>query len=132
VLAVVVLMLVLGMSVGMAKEANWVLVSERNDYNSHFKQTFHFIDYLDTNSINKVQIGINEVIKSKIKTVYPSPEEYAINQYWVNGDTKQWKLAFSEKYINGKLDNQLDARDQSWNDYDPNNKIVNAILERAN
>jgi hypothetical protein len=112
-------------------EANWEYIGGEDFYNEYSKATFHCDYYINVNSVSKVNVGMNEIIKAKIK-VTQKPNEYSIDQFWVNNDTKQYKLAFSEEYNDGKLMRQSDYRNQSWNDYDPKSIIVNEILKRAN
>ena len=113
-------------------EANWELIGSKDFYSDYYKITFHNQYFIDNDSIKNMQVGMNDVIKAKIKVSNQKPEEYSIDQYWVNSDTKQWKLAFTEKYIDNTLHSQNDYRNQDWNTYDPNDMVINEILKRAN
>lgn len=110
----------------------WEFVESSEFYNEYSKVTFHNEYYLDVSNIKKVQIGMDEIIKAKVKVSDQTSNEYQIHQYWVNSDTKRWKVVFIETYKNDKLTSQKDLRNLDWDAYDPNNKIVNEILKRTN
>jgi hypothetical protein len=127
----IVMMMLLLISVGYAAAEQWEYLASEDYYNEDVKVTYHNQYYIDVNSIKKIQLGINEITKVKIKIIDQEPNHYSINQYWVNNDTKQYKLAFVERYTNDTLASQSDYRNQDWRNYNASNVIVREIIKRV-
>ena len=58
---------------------HWEYMYTEDFYNDNLGITFHNEYYIDTDSIKNVQIGINDVIKAKIKIVNQIPNEYSMH-----------------------------------------------------
>jgi len=54
-----------------------------------------------------------------------------ISYFKVKRDTKGYDLYFMEMYENGKLTHQFTLDATGYKTYEPDNKIVNEILKRA-
>jgi len=95
-------------------------------------ETDKSIEYIDINSIKILQVGSNEIIKAITKTQSKDSDFYVISYFKVKKDTKGYDLYFIEMYEDGKLTNQLTLDATGYKTYEPDNKIVNEILKRAN
>ena len=125
VILVVMFMLVLGMSVGSAKESNWVYIGEVIENQYELK---HLEYWLDTSSVHKIQDGTREIVKAKLKYIVNKQDSYTICNYKVDYDTHAYSRYHYE--VHDKNDNiTFVGNSNTWSQPSQNDIIVNAILK---